>query len=82
MTLYFDFEERRRMAQVTWPEDYGSIHVNITDAELLKKLPPDLIFEINRRNKISFIEENPDNKRLVHLQKIISRKLQELANQL
>lgn len=82
MTLYFDFEEQRRTAEVTWPEHTGSIQVVLTDKELIKKLPEDLIFDINKRNKISFIEENPDNKRLIRLQKVISRKLQEFANQL
>jgi hypothetical protein len=82
MTLYFDFEEQRRTAEVIWPESSGTIHVNLLDVELLKKLPSDLIFDMNRRNKISFIEENPDNKRLVQLQRIIGRRLQELANKL
>lgn len=82
MTLYFDFEERRRMAEVTWPQHSGSIHVELTDKELLQNLPPDLIFNINNRNKVSFVEESPDNKRLIQLQKAISRRLQELANQL
>lgn len=82
MTLYFDFEGQRRTAEVTWPENSGNIEVTLTDKELLKKLPADLIFDMNRRNKVSFIEENPDYKRLIQLQKIISRRLQEFANQL
>ena len=82
MTLYFDFEERRRTAEVSWPTNVGSIHVTLTDKELVKKFPPDLIFEINQRNKVSFTEEDPHHKRLIQLQKTIGRKLQELANQL
>lgn len=82
MTLYFDFEDQRRTAEVTWPENAGSIHVILTDKGLAKKLPADLIFDINRKNIVSFIEENPDNTRLIQLQKIISRRLQEFANQL
>lgn len=82
MTLYFDFEEQRRMAEVTWPENAGSIYVVITDEELIQKLPADLIYDINGRRKVTFIEENPDNKRLIRLQKAIGRKLQEFANRL
>ncbi len=82
MTLYFNFEEQRRTAEVIWPENAGSIHVTLTDKELIKKLPPDLIFDINRRNKVSFTEEDPHHKRLIQLQTIIGRRLQELANQL
>ncbi len=82
MTLYFDFEEQRRTANVMWPEDTGSIEVTLADQELIKKLPSDLIFDINTRNKISYIIENPDHKRLIQLQKIIGKRLQEFANQL
>ncbi|WP_018612226.1 hypothetical protein [Segetibacter koreensis] len=82
MTIYFDFEEQRRTAEVTWPKNGGSIYVTVTDKELTQKLPPDLIFDINRKNKISFVEEDPHFKRLIQLQTIIKRRLQELANQL
>jgi len=82
MTLYFNFEEKRRIAEVTWPENAGSIHVTLTDKQLVKKLPSDFIFDIDRRNKISFTEEDPHHKRLIQLQTIIGRRLQELANQL
>lgn len=82
MTIYFDFEEQRRMAEVTWPENEGTIQVTITDNELTKKLPADLIYDLNARRKITFIEENPDNKRLIRLQKVIGRKLQEFANKI
>lgn len=82
MTLYFDFDERRRTAEVNWPKNGGSIHVTLSDKELVKKYPPDLIFDINSKNKISFTEENPDHKKLIQLQKAIGKRLQELANQL
>ncbi len=82
MILYFDFEDKRRTAEVTWPDHTGSIQVTLTDKELTEKLPFDLLFDMNRKNKVSFIEENPEHKRLIQLQKIISRRLQEFANQL
>jgi len=82
MILYFEFEGQRRKAEVQWPQNAASITVQLTDAELAKKLPVDLIFDINERNKISYTIENPDNKRLVQLQKVISKRLQEFANQL
>jgi hypothetical protein len=82
MTLYFEFEEQRRKAEVNWPHDRGSIDVQLTDYELIKKFPVDLIFDVNGRNKVSYTIENPDNKKLVQLQKIICKRLQEFANQL
>ena len=82
MTLYFEFEEQRRKAEVNWRHDRGSIDVQITDYELIEKFPVDLIFEVNGRNKVSYTVENPDNKKLVQLQKIICKRLQEFANQL
>lgn len=69
MTLYFEFEEQRRKAEVNWPHDKGSINVELTDPELAKKLPADLIFDINGRNRVSYTIENQDNKRLIQLQK-------------
>ncbi len=82
MTLYFDFEDKRRTAEVTWPQGSGTIQVTLRDKELLKKLPADIIFDLNKRNKVSFIEESPDNERLIQLQEAINKKLQELVNQL
>lgn len=82
--IYFEFEEERRKAEVSWPGNTGggSISVELSDSELAKKLPSDFIFDINKRNKVSYTIENPDNKRLVQLQKVICRRLQEFANQL
>lgn len=82
MILYFEFEGQRRKAEVQWPQNAGSINVQLTDAELAKKLPADMIFDMSERNKIFYTIENPDNKRLVQLQKVISKRLQEFANQL
>ncbi len=82
MTLYFEFEEQRRKAEVKWPDDRGSINVQLTDYELTQKFPVDLIFDINGRNKVSYTIENPDNKRLTQLQKIICKRLQEFTNRL
>lgn len=82
MILYFEFEEHRRKAEVYWPNDAGNINVQLTDHELVRKFPADLIFDINGRNRVSYTIENPDNKRLSQLQKIICKRLQEFANQL
>lgn len=82
MILYFEFEEQRRKAEVQWPRDAGTINVQLTDSELAAKLPADFIYDINKRNKVSYTIENPDNKRLQQLQKIICKRLQEFANQL
>lgn len=82
MILYFEFEDKKRKAEVQWPNEAGTVNVELTDYELTAKLPVDLIFDINKRNRVSYTAENPDNKRLNQLQKIICKRLQESANQL
>ena len=80
--LYFEFEEKRRKADVKWPKDDEPVVVQLTDKELSKSLPSDLYYEIDPKNKVIFTIENPDNKRLLALQKTIAKRLQEFANQL
>ena len=80
MLLYFEFEEKRRKADVTWPKNNDTIIVHVTDRELIKEMPSDLYFEIKGGSKITFVEEDPANKRLSQLQKMIGRRLQELQN--
>ncbi len=79
MILYFEFEEKRRKAEVMWPKNDEDIVVHITDPEIAEDLPTDLFFEIKRGNSVTYTMENPDNKRLVELQNVIMRRLQELA---
>lgn len=79
MLLYFEFEEKRRKAEVTWPKTDENVIVHITDSELAKDLPTDLYFEIRPRNKVAFIIENPHHKRLLELQEVIKRRLQEVV---
>jgi hypothetical protein len=80
MVLYFEFEERRVKAEVTWPKNRGTITVHITDRELVKKFPPDLLFDIEAGNKVVYTIEDPGDKRLIELQNVISRRLQEFVN--
>ena len=78
MVLYFEFEGKRRKAEVVWPKNKESIIVHLTDKDLAKELPTDLYFD--EGNKISFIVEDIQNKRLVELQNVLCKKLQELLN--
>lgn len=80
MRLYFEFEEKRRQAEVHWPKDEESIIVHIKDKELLNKLPEDLYFEVGTGNKVTFITEDSSNDRLVELQNVLRRRLQEFVN--
>ncbi|HEX8279448.1 MAG TPA: hypothetical protein VF540_12165 [Segetibacter sp.] len=80
MILYFEFEGRRRKAEVVWPKQGGSITVYLTDKELVRRLPPDLLFDVVAGNKVSYIIESPDNKRLLELQQVLARRLQEFVN--
>ena len=81
MTLYYDFEGKRMNAEVYWPKNASTIQVQLTDNRLTRDLPDDLLFDINRINKISYMVENPGNKRLTELQKVLAKRLQEFANQ-
>lgn len=80
MMLYFEFEEKRRKADVLWPKNKGNIIVHVTDKELARDLPTDLYYEINEGNKVVFTIEDAANKRLLELQNVLSRRLQELVN--
>jgi hypothetical protein len=80
MNLYFEFEERRVTASVDWPRDSDTITVQLNDARLLRELPGDLLFEIKRGRKVTFEIEDQHNKRLIELQTVIARRLQEFAN--
>ena len=80
MIFYYDFEGRRMNAEVSWTKNSDTISVLLTDKRLTKDLPADLIFD-KRGNRITYIIENPDNKRLAELQKVIGKRLQEFANQ-
>ena len=81
MTLYYDFEGKRMNAEVYWPKNASTIQVQLTDNRLTWDLPDDLLFDINRINKISYMVENPANRRLTELQKVLAKRLQEFANQ-
>ncbi len=79
MLLYFEFEEKRRKADVTWPKNKENIIVHITDRELAKELPADLFYEIEKGNKVVYVVEDSGNKRLTELQSVIGRRLQEFV---
>ncbi len=81
MLLYFEFEQRRTKAEVIWPKQEGeTIEVHLTDTRLIKVFPPDLFFEVESSRKVSFLTEDPSNKRLSDLQKVIANRLQEFVN--
>lgn len=80
MLLYFEFEEKRRKADVIWPKNKGNIIVHVNDKELAKDLPTDLYYEVDEGNKVVFTIEDSENKRLLELQNVLGRRLQELVN--
>jgi hypothetical protein len=80
MILYFEFEDRKVTANVTWPKSDDPIVVNLTDRLMVREFPTDLYFEVGARNKVEFIIEDKDNDRLLDLQNVISRRLQEFVN--
>lgn len=80
MILYFEFEDRKVTAIVTWPKDDEPIIVNLTDNHLVRQFPVDLYFEVGARNRVEYLIEDKDNDRLIDLQNVISRRLQEFVN--
>ena len=80
MTLYFEFEDRKVTANVTWSKSDDPIIVNLTDRQMVREFPTDLYFEVGAKNKVEFIIEDKDNERLIDLQNVISRRLQEFVN--
>jgi hypothetical protein len=81
MILYYDFEGKRMNAEVYWPKNARTVQVQLTDKRLTRDFPEDLLFDISRTNKITYMVENTGNKRLTELQKVLGKRLQEFANQ-
>ncbi|MCW3080202.1 hypothetical protein [Segetibacter sp.] len=80
MLLYFEFEDKRRKADVEWPRNKGNIVVHINDREIAAHLPTDLYYEVEDGNKVVFTIEDSSNKRLSALQSVLGKRLQELVN--
>ena len=80
MILYFEFEDRRVKADVLWPKDDEPIAVHLTDPQMKRELPTDLLFEVGEGRKVEYTIESPDDKRLIELQSVIARRLQEFVN--
>jgi hypothetical protein len=80
MLLYFEFEDKRRRAEVTWPKADESIVAHILEKELVAEFPADLYYRFDDCNKVVFDVEDRDNERLLDLQNVIRRRLQEFAN--
>lgn len=80
MLLYFEYEEKRCKADVTWQKNGESIIVHLADTELAKQFPTDLHFEIKKGSKVDFNVEDKDNERLLELQNVLRRRLQEFVN--
>lgn len=80
MLLYFEFEGKRRKADVSWSKNSHDILIQVNDKELIAELPTDLNYELREGNKVSYILEDPANKRLIELQQVLGRRIQELVN--
>ena len=80
MTLYFEFEDRKVMADVQWPKRDEPIVVQLTDPRMVREFPTDLYFEVGAKNRVEYVVEDRDNSRLIDLQNTISRRLQEFVN--
>lgn len=79
MLLYFEFEEQRHRADVTWQKKGENIVVHLTDIALTRKFPTDLYFKVTEGNKVEFDIEDKDNTRLLDLQNVLRRRLQEFV---
>lgn len=80
MLLYFEFEDKRRRADVTWPKSGETIVVHLNEKELINDFPSDLYFTVEDNRKVEFAIEDSSNERLLDLQNVIRRRLQEFTN--
>ncbi|WP_207493233.1 hypothetical protein [Aridibaculum aurantiacum] len=79
MILYFEFEDRRVKANVDWPKSDEPIAVHLTDAAMVREFPTDLFFDVEAPRKVVFTIEDKDNERLIELQSVLARRLQEFV---
>ena len=82
MLLYFEFEDKRRRADVTWPKRDENIIVHILEKDLAKDFPTDLYYTMDDSNKVNFTIEDIADKRLLELQNVIKRRLQEVSKEI
>ncbi len=80
MLIYFEFEEKRRKADLHWPKSEEKIVVHLIEPEMIKHFPSDLFFAQNDFGKIIFEVEDVANNRLLDLQNSLRRRLQEMVN--
>ncbi len=80
MLIYFEFEEKRRKADLHWPKSEEKIVIHLIEPEMTSCFPADLFFKQNDFSKIVFEIEDNANKRLIDLQNTIRRRLQEMVN--
>ena len=78
MLLYFDFEDKRRKADLVWPNGDEAIVVHIADNGLTGNFPNDLYFRIDDKGKVCYDIEDKANLRLLDLQNCLRRRIQEL----
>ena len=80
MLLYFEFEDKRRRAEVDWPKNDENIVVHLLEKELVREFPGDLLYTVDDSNRVNFEIEDLDNERLLDLQNVIKRRLQEFTS--
>ncbi len=78
MLLYFEFEDQRRRAEVTWPGRDENIMVHILEQDLAAEFPTDLYYTFDDNNRITFTIEDIADKRFIELQTVIKRRLDEV----
>lgn len=79
MLFYFEFENKRRKADVLWPGHGENIIIHIADHEIANSFPTDLFFQLDESGKIDFQIEDVANIRLLDLQNTLRRRLQDLT---
>ena len=80
MLIYFEFEEKRRKADLNWSKLDGRIEVHLMELDMTSNFPSDLLFVQNKYDKIVFEVEDVANNRLQDLQNSLRKRLQEMVN--
>ncbi len=80
MLIYFEFEEKRRKADLHWPKSNGKIVIHLMEPEMTSYFPSDLFFSRDDYGKVVFEVEDVANNRLLDLQNSLRKRLQEIVS--
>lgn len=80
MLIYFEFLDKRRKAHLTWSRSEEKMIVHLAETQLTSIFPEDLFFTIDASEKVNFEAEDIKNLKLLELQNVLRKRLQEIVS--